>query len=72
MDRQRLLILFGVAWISAALLSWFLYRGTVIPKQEVRTKIMATVRDLPVGTRVAKKDLKHDCALAWSSILKRM
>ena len=58
MDRQRLLILFAAAWISAALLSWFLYRSTVIPKQEVRTKIMATVRDLPVGTRVAKKDLK--------------
>ena len=58
MDRQRLLILFGVAWISAALLSWFLYRNTVMPHQEQRTKIMATARDLPIGTRIAKKDLK--------------
>ena len=58
MDRQRLLILFGAAWVSAALLSWFLYRSTVIPKEEVRTRILATARDLPIGTRVAKKDLK--------------
>jgi pilus assembly protein CpaB len=56
--RQRLLILFGAAWISAALLSWFLYRNTVLPHQETRTRILATARDLPIGTRIAKKDLK--------------
>ena len=58
MSRQRLLLLFGAAWISAALLSWFLYRSTVLPHQETRTRILATARDLPIGTRIAKKDLK--------------
>jgi len=57
-SRQRLLLLFGGAWISAALLSWFLYRSTVLPHQETRTRILATARDLPIGTRIAKKDLK--------------
>jgi pilus assembly protein CpaB len=57
-SRQRLLLLFGAAWISAALLSWFLYRSTVLPHQETRTRILATARDLPIGTRIAKKDLK--------------
>src|SRR6266436_3435356 len=64
MDRQRLLILFGAAWLSAALLSWFLYRNTVVPKQEQRTKIIATARDLSVGTRIAQKDLKTVSVLA--------
>ena len=64
MDRQRLLILFGAAWLSAALLTWFLYRSTVVPKQELRTKIYASAHDLPIGTRLAKKDLKTVAVLA--------
>jgi len=63
MDRRRLLLLFGAAWISAALLSWFLYRNTVLPHQETRTRILATARDLPIGTRITKKDLKIETVL---------
>jgi pilus assembly protein CpaB len=62
-SRQRLLLLFGAAWISAALLSWFLYRNTVLPHQETRTRILATARDLPIGTRITKKDLKTETVL---------
>ncbi len=33
MDRNRILLLFGAAWVSAALLTWFLYSATAKPKQ---------------------------------------
>jgi pilus assembly protein CpaB len=64
MNRQRILILFGAAWISAALLTWFLYAKTTAPRQEQRTPVMAAVRDLPVGTMIRKADLKKIAVLA--------
>ena len=58
MDRQRILILFGAAWISAALLTWFLYAKTTAPKQEQRTVVLAAVHDLQIGSVIRKTDLK--------------
>jgi pilus assembly protein CpaB len=58
MDRQKLLTIFGVAWLSAALLTWFLYAKTKAPKTEETVKILAAVRDLPAGTKLGKADLK--------------
>jgi len=59
MDRQKLLILFGVAWLSAAGLTWFVYATTKAPKAEARTLVYAPVRDLPVGAVIHKADLKQ-------------
>lgn len=58
MDRNRILILFGAAWVSAAILTWFLYNATAKPKQEVRTTIYASTRDLMTGTILKKADVK--------------
>ncbi len=58
MDRTRILILFGAAWLSAALLTWFLYSSTVAPKQEKRTTILAATHDLSIGQAIHKADLK--------------
>ncbi len=58
MDRQKLLILFGVAWLSAAGLTWFVYATTKAPKSEARTIVYAPSRDLPVGAIIHKTDLK--------------
>lgn len=58
MDRQRIVMLFVAAWISAALLTWFLYANTVAPKQERRTQILAAKHDLMVGETIRKADLK--------------
>src|SRR5215510_1205352 len=58
MDRQRVLILFGVAWVSAALLSWFLYAKTTGPKEEKLVRIMVAGREMPIGTLLKKTDLK--------------
>jgi len=59
MDRQKLLILFGVAWLSAAGLTWFVYATTKAPRSEARTTVYAPARDLPVGAIIHKTDLKQ-------------
>ena len=59
MDRQKLLILFVVAWLSAAGLTWFVYATTKAPRSEARTVVYAPVRDLPVGAIIHKSDLKR-------------
>lgn len=58
MDRQKLLLIFGGAWVSAALLTWFLYARTKAPQTEKIVKVVAAARDLPAGTRLRKGDLK--------------
>jgi pilus assembly protein CpaB len=64
MDRQRILVLFGIAWVSAALLTWFLYAHTVTPQKEQRMSIQAAARDLAAGQIIAKGDLKTVAVLA--------
>ena len=64
MDRQKILILFGVAWLSAAGLTWFVWATTKAPKLEARTMVYAPVRDLPVGAEVHKSDLKQISVLS--------
>lgn len=58
MDRQKILMIFGAAWISAALLTWFLYAKTKAPHQEKLVKVVAAARDMGAGTRLRKADLK--------------
>jgi pilus assembly protein CpaB len=59
MNRQNALILFGVAWISAAALTWFLYAKIRVPKAEKTEKVLAAAREMPMGTLVKKADLKQ-------------
>lgn len=63
MDRQRIIMLFAGAWLSAGLLSWFLYAKTVAPQPEARTAVFAVTRDLDVGSMVRKTDLKREFVL---------
>ena len=58
MDRQKVLIIFGVAWISAALLTWLLWSRTSAPQTEKSTRVVAAARDMAAGTRLRKGDLK--------------
>ncbi len=58
MDRKRLLIIFGAAWVSAALLTWFLYSTTKAPKNEKTVAYVVASRDMPAGTKLKKADLK--------------
>ncbi len=58
MDRQKQLLIFGAAWISAALLVWFLYARTVAPRQEKQVRVVAAAHDMPVGTLLRAGDVK--------------
>lgn len=58
MDRQKLLLIFGGAFVAAALLTWFLYSQTVAPKKDKMVTVLAATADLPAGTRMQKIHLK--------------
>jgi pilus assembly protein CpaB len=58
MDRKQLLLIFGAAWVSAALLVWFLYATTKAPRVEKTMSVVAAARDMPAGTLLKKGDLK--------------
>lgn len=58
MDRQRILIIFGAAWISAALLTWFFWSRTSAPQAEKTVKVVAAIRDMAAGQKLKPGDLK--------------
>ena len=58
MDRQKKFLLFGAAWVSALLLTWFYYANAVAPKQEKTLRVVVATRDMPIGTLLKKSDLK--------------
>src|SRR5580698_8720478 len=58
MDRQKKILIFGGAWVSAMLLTWFLYARTVAPQQERQVKVVVATRDLPLGTLLRASDLR--------------
>jgi pilus assembly protein CpaB len=58
MDRQKKLLLFGAAWVSALLLTWFVYHTAVAPQQERMLRVVVATHDMPVGTLLRRSDLK--------------
>ena len=58
MDRRKVLIIFGAAWVSAILLTWFLWSRTRAPQHEKTVSIAAVTRDLQAGTKLQKTDIK--------------
>jgi len=56
-DRTRVITIFAVAWISAAALSWFLYKKMRAPQQEKSVLVVAASRNLSAGTLVKESDL---------------
>lgn len=58
MDRQKILIIFGAAWVSAALLTWIFISKTHGARAQATRRVVAAARDLPIGTRIRKSDIK--------------
>lgn len=58
MQRHRVLVIFGIAWLSALALSWWVYKISTAPLKRDVVHAVAAVRDLPVGKRIAANDLK--------------
>jgi pilus assembly protein CpaB len=58
MQRNRVLAAFGIAWLSALVLSWWVYRTNSVPAKPDVISIVAAATDLPVGQRVTQADVK--------------
>ncbi len=58
MQRHQVLLAFAVAWVSALGLSWWVYRRSAVPEQRAVTRVVAAVRQLPLGQKLAVADLK--------------
>ena len=58
MDRQKKLLIFGACWVSAALLTWFVYATAVAPKTEKQVRVVVAARDMPLGKLLQPGDLK--------------
>ena len=58
MQRPRVLVAFGISWLSALLLSWWVYKRTTAPQSRDTVSIVAAAHDLPVGKRIQADDLK--------------
>jgi pilus assembly protein CpaB len=58
MDRQKKLLLFGAAWVSALLLTWAFYANAAAPHQEKMMRVVVAARDMPLGTLLKKTDVK--------------
>lgn len=58
MDRQKKVLIFAGAWVSAALLVWFLYAKTVAPQSEKQVRVVVATHDMPLGTLLRQSDVK--------------
>ena len=58
MDRKKALMIFALAWVSAALLTWLLWWTATSPKTEKTVACVAVTHDMPAGTRLKKSDVK--------------
>src|SRR5262245_56887028 len=58
MERHRALVAFGIAWLSALVLSWWVYKQSTAPPSRDVVSVVAAARDLSIGSRIEAKDLK--------------
>src|SRR6202023_1976269 len=59
MDRQKKLLLFGAAWVSALLLTWLFYSQAAAPRTEKMLRVVVASHDMPLGTLLRHaRDLK--------------
>ena len=58
MQRHRVLVAFGIAWLTALLLSWYVYKRSTAPQARDSVYVVAATQDLPVGKRILQNDLK--------------
>jgi pilus assembly protein CpaB len=59
MDRNKKLLILVAAWVSAGLLSWFVYATAVAPKTEPQKYVIVAARDMAIGTLLKREDLKR-------------
>ena len=58
MQRHRVLVAFGIAWLSALLLSWWVYQKSTAPASRDLVSVVAAAQDLPIGKRIQSNNVK--------------
>ncbi len=58
MTRERVWMMFGVAWLFAGLVSWMVYRSATSPSSRDVIQVAAAARAIPAGQRIVDADLK--------------
>lgn len=58
MQRHRVLVAFGIAWLSALVLSWWVYQRSTAPEVRDLVSVVAGAQGLPAGKRITPEDLK--------------
>jgi pilus assembly protein CpaB len=58
MDRQKKILIIAAAWVSAALLTWFLWAKTVAPQKVTYLPVVVAGRDMAIGTLLKSSDLR--------------
>src|SRR5438093_9622350 len=58
MQRHRVLVAFGIAWMTALLLSWWVYKKTTAPQPRDLMTVAAAAHDVAIGRRIQADDLK--------------
>ena len=58
MDRQKKLLIFGGAWLSALVLAWIFWANAVAPKTEKTVRVVVAAHDMAVGAMLRPADLK--------------
>jgi pilus assembly protein CpaB len=58
MQQNRVLIAFGIAWLSALLLSWYVYKRTNAPQARDLVAVVAASHDLAIGKRIQNDDVR--------------
>jgi pilus assembly protein CpaB len=59
MDRQKILMIFGGAFVAALVLTFLLFRITQAPKADKMVSLVAASHNMPAGTRLLKSDVKR-------------
>ncbi len=55
---NRTILILAAAWVSAGLLTWFVYATAVAPKTEPQTRVVVAARDMALGTKLTESDIK--------------
>jgi pilus assembly protein CpaB len=55
---NRTILILAAAWVSAGLLTWFVYATAVAPRTEPQTRVVVAARDMALGTKLTENNLK--------------
>ena len=58
MQRHRVLVAFGIAWLVALVLSYGIYKQSAAPEKRRVVQVVAAATNLPIGKRLTTSDIK--------------